>query len=577
MVFSTNLNGKYNLWAMDLPNQFPYPLSFIDQDCHGLRYSNDGAFIICSFDEDGNENSQIYALPSQGGELVPLRYEEGQRFMDPIFAKDNKTLYYTSTKNNETYLNIYSYDIEEETEKIVLKGEEAPTYLVTVSEDQAKLVYLKVFANTYIKGYLYENGQSHSLTPDTDEQFTVLDAVFANDELYFVTTFKEDFSYLAKFDLHTHTYSKILSLDKEDVTSVQYSKANHSMYLVSSKGVNDYFYQYSLADNKLTKVGIPVSVVQSVVIAKSGSLYLSGGRATAPNNLFTKRADEKEWTKLTTLAVPAVKEEELVEPEIITYPSYDGLAIEALFFKPHKDQDNGYVIHWPHGGPQAAERNHFRSLFQFLVNRGYSIFAPNFRGSTGYGLRFMKLVEGDWGDGPRLDNIAGLDYLYANGLADKKKTLLFGGSYGGYMALLLHGRHSEYYKAVVDLFGPSDLFSFIESVPNHWKPMMKQWVGDPVKDKEKLIAFSPVTYLEGMTKPMLIIQGGNDPRVVRQESDQIVEALKQKGRNVEYLVLDDEGHGFSKKDNEIKVYSRVLEFFNQFIKEEAPAETVPAK
>ena len=275
--------------------------------------------------------------------------------------------------------------------------------------------------------------------------------------------------------------------------------------------------------------------------------------------------------------MPGVKEEELVKPEIITYPSYDGLAIEALLFKPHEDVNNGYVIHWPHGGPQAAERNNFRSLFQFLVNRGYSIFAPNFRGSTGYGLKFTKLVEGDWGDGPRLDNIAGLDYLYANGLADKDKTLLLGGSYGGYMALLLHGRHSEYYKAVVDLFGPSDLFSFIESVPNHWKPTMAQWVGDPVKDRDKLVAFSPITYLEGMTKPMLIIQGANDPRVVKQESDQIVEALQQKGFKVEYLVLDDEGHGFSKKENEIKVYSKVLEFFDQFIKEEAPAETVPAE
>jgi dipeptidyl aminopeptidase/acylaminoacyl peptidase len=562
---------------MDLPNQFPYPLTFIDQSCHSLSYSHDGKFIICAFDQDGNENTQIYALPSQGGELVPLRYEEGQRHMDPVLAKDHKTLYYTSTKNNETYLNIYAYDIEEDTERTVLEGKEAATYLGTVNEDQTNLVYLKVFANTYMKGYLYQNGNSYSLTPETSEQFTVMDAVFANDELYFVTTFGEDFSYLAKFDLITHEFSKVLSLDKEDATAVYFSKTSQSLYLASSKGVNDYFYQFDLTSNELTKVEIPVSVIQSVTIAKSGTLYLSGGTATAPYNLYQKPVDQEEWLTLTNLAVPGVKEEELVKPEIITYPSYDGLAIEALLFKPHEDVNNGYVIHWPHGGPQAAERNNFRSLFQFLVNRGYSIFAPNFRGSTGYGLKFTKLVEGDWGDGPRLDNIAGLDYLYANGLADKDKTLLLGGSYGGYMALLLHGRHSEYYKAVVDLFGPSDLFSFIESVPNHWKPTMAQWVGDPVKDRDKLVAFSPITYLEGMTKPMLIIQGANDPRVVKQESDQIVEALQQKGFKVEYLVLDDEGHGFSKKENEIKVYSKVLEFFDQFIKEEAPAETVPAE
>lgn len=163
-----------------------------------------------------------------------------------------------------------------------------------------------------------------------------------------------------------------------------------------------------------------------------------------------------------------------------------------------------------------------------------------------------------------LDNIKGLEWLIKNGYAERDKILLFGGSYGGYMSLLLHGRHAEYFKAVVELFGPSNLFSFIESVPDFWKPFMEQWVGDPVKDKERLIADSPITYLDGMTKPMLVIQGANDPRVVKAESDQVVEALREKGRDVEYIVLPDEGHGFSKKENEVKVYTKILEFFDRF-------------
>jgi dipeptidyl aminopeptidase/acylaminoacyl peptidase len=133
------------------------------------------------------------------------------------------------------------------------------------------------------------------------------------------------------------------------------------------------------------------------------------------------------------------------------------------------------------------------------------------------------------------------------------------------MALLLHGRHPEYFKAVIDIFGVSNLFSFIDSVPDHWKPVMKQWVGDPVEDKERLTVDSPTTYLDTMTKPMLIIQGANDPRVVQKESDQIVEALKEKGRKVEYLVLDDEGHGFSKKENDIKVFQAILTFLDSHL------------
>lgn len=131
------------------------------------------------------------------------------------------------------------------------------------------------------------------------------------------------------------------------------------------------------------------------------------------------------------------------------------------------------------------------------------------------------------------------------------------------MALLLHGRHPEYFKAVVDIFGVSDLFTFYNSVPEHWKPMMERWIGNPERDKERFIKDTPTTYLDGMIKPMLVIQGAKDPRVVKEESDQIVAKLQEAGRDVEYLVLDDEGHGFSRKENEIEVYSRMLEFLGK--------------
>jgi protease II len=569
VVFSTNLTGKYNLWGMDLPNQYPYPLTFIDQNCHALSYSHDGRFMVAAFDHDGDENTQLYALPPAGGELVPLRVEEGQRHMMPILSKDDQRIYYTSTKNNETFLNIYCYDLETEEETLVIEGDEAASFLVAMDDEEKNFVYVKHFANTYAPGFIFQDGQSYSLTPETNEQFTVEEGVFVGNDYYFATTFAADFAYLAKFNLDTHEFTKVLSIEKEEFSAVRFDKSTNSLYLVASKGANDYLYQYDLENGTYEKVDLPASIIQGGTVADSGNIYLLAGTATKPYNIFMKEAGSTEWKQLTNLPVPGVSEEELVKPEILSYPSEDGLLIEALFFKPAKDVDNGHVILWPHGGPQAAERNYFRAMFQFLVNRGYSIFAPNFRGSTGYGLAFTKMVEGNWGDGPRLDNIAGLEYLYENGLADREKTLLMGGSFGGYMALLLHGRHPEYFKAVVDVFGPSNLFSFIESVPEHWKPIMNQWVGDPIKDFDKLTEYSPITYLDTMTKPMLIIQGANDPRVVKQESDQIVKALQDKGRDVKYLVLEDEGHGFSKKSNEILVNRTILEFFDQFVNVEA--------
>lgn len=175
----------------------------------------------------------------------------------------------------------------------------------------------------------------------------------------------------------------------------------------------------------------------------------------------------------------------------------------------------------------------------------------------------MQKVEGDWGHGPRLDMIESMEWLLQEGRADRDKLFLVGGSYGGYMTLLLHGRHADYFQACVDIFGPANLFTFLNSVPDFWKPMMKQWLGDPVEDKERLTNDSPITYLDGMTKPMLVVQGANDPRVVKAESDQIVQALRDRQVEVEYLVFDDEGHGFMKKANEIAAYRRIVEFLDQ--------------
>ena len=566
LVFSTNLNGKFNLWAMDLPNQFPYPLTFVDQSCQALQYDKEGRFIIVGYDHDGDENTQIFAIPPQGGTLKPIRLLEGEKHYLASLSKNGERLYYTSSKGNPVFLNSYCYHLLSEQEELLIEGSDAATYLFDVSPEEQSYFYGKHFANTYVLAYVRKDGEDILLTPPTEKQHTVSSGVYVSeDKLYLITNYNEDLSYLAYFNLKTRQFTKLVSKDQEDFNELQYDKNRNLLYIVASRGVEDILYAYDLSSNELTQLELPVSVVEKVQVSESGNLYLLGRSATLPFNIFKRSFEATSWEELTHYRVPGVATDELVEPEVLKYPSFDGLEIEALLFKAKEEVSNGHLILWPHGGPQAAERKMFRALFQFLVNRGYSIFAPNFRGSTGYGLQFKKMVEGDWGHGPRLDNIEGLEWLIKNGYADREKILLMGGSYGGYMTLLLAGRHPEYFKACVDIFGPSNLFTFIESVPDHWKPVMKQWLGDPIEDKERLIVDSPITYLDTMAKPMLVIQGANDPRVVKAESDQIVAALEKKGVDVEYLVLEDEGHGFSKKENEIKVYRKVLEFFDRFI------------
>lgn len=564
LVFSTNLGGTFDLWAMDLPHTFPYPLTFQGQSNHGIHFDPNGRFIIASFDHDGDEYTQLYALPPQGGALKPIRIHEGERHVFGGLSSDGARLYYTSTKGNATFLNTYCYDLTSGEERLIREGTGGATTLVDISPDETAALYVTHFANTHIRAFVDHDGEKIELTPATDKQHTVSDALFVSDsEVYFLTDYDADFSYLAHFDLQSRTFTKVFALEKEGFSSLKLDKQHHRLYLVASRGVEDSLYRYEISNGRWERVDTPVEVIEQMAVSERGNVYLLGRSATLPFNLFQSKVDAQAWTPLTDFKVPGVPREALVEPEVFTYPSYDGLTIEGLYFRAHPETDNGHLILWPHGGPQAAERKMFRALFQFLLNRGYSILAPNFRGSSGYGLSFMKRVEGDWGHGPRLDNVHALEYAIAQGWVERDKILLMGGSYGGYMALLLHGRHGEYFQAVVDIFGVSNLFSFIESVPDHWKPAMKQWVGDPEQDRDRLIQDSPITYLDGMTKPMLVIQGANDPRVVQAESDQVVEALRKRGADVEYLVLEDEGHGFSKKTNEMEVYRRVLDFFDR--------------
>lgn len=565
LIFSSNLNGKVNLWAMDLPDTFPYLFAHHDESTSFVSFDPEKRFVLAGYDKDGDENHQIYALPYEGGLPQPLITGElEEKYFFTHLSDDGNRLYYVTSEGNPSFLNTRVRNLQDGKDQLLHEGKDAPTQLTAVSDDEEAIVYGQLLANTYVKAFVKIGEETHSLVPDPDKVHIANAPIFTdNQTIYFITDYDSDYSYVAKFDLRTKAFSQVVTVEKESVTTLKWDKENKVFYLVTEKGVTDKLYRYSLEKKELEKLQAPADMIEKLVVAKSGNLYVLGRGATVPFNIF-KSEDTISWKQLTNNNVLGVSRADMVEPEVITYSFFDGMEIEALLFRAKPEYDNGHTIFWPHGGPQAAERKQFRSMFQCFLNRGYTIFAPNFRGSTGYGSEFVKLVERDWGEGPRLDNVAGIEWLFENNITDRDKLFLVGGSYGGYMALLLHGRHPEYFKAVVDIFGPSDLFTFVESVPPHWKPIMDRWVGDPVRDKERFIKDSPVTYLDSMTKPMLVIQGAKDPRVVKAESDQIVAKLKEKGRDVEYLVLDDEGHGFSKKENEIKVYSSMLDFMEKY-------------
>ncbi|RLL41349.1 S9 family peptidase [Oceanobacillus piezotolerans] len=565
LLFNSNLNGKMNLWAIDLKSSgFPYLFAQRDQDAGFLQFDPKDRYVLAGYDNNGDENYQIYAISPKGGEPIPfITGDKEEKYYLAHINHDGNRVYYNTSEGNPSFFNTYVRNLEAGTNELLYEGEKGPTILEAVSMDEKTFVYSQTFGNTYSILFAKIDDATYSFTPDPQIIHVAGNPVFTdNNQIYFVTNYESEYSYLAKFDVFSQTFTKVLSIESESITSLKWDKRHKVFYFVTEKGVVDCLYRYDPNQKNLEKLNPPVDVMEKLDIGETGNVYVLGRSAREPQNIFSLKAGE-EWKRITNNRVLGISKEEMVEPQVIHYSSFDGMNIEALLFKPKPENDNGYTIFWPHGGPQAAERKQFRTMFQCAVNRGYTIFAPNFRGSTGYGTTFVKLVEQDWGEGPRLDNLAGIEWLFNNNISDKNRLFLVGGSYGGYMALLLHGRHPEYFKAVVDIFGPSDLFTFVNSVPDHWKPLLESLIGDPVRDKDKFIKESPITYLSEMTKPMLVIQGAMDPRVVKAESDQIVAKLKEKGREVEYLVLEDEGHGFSKKDNEIQVYSLIFDFLDR--------------
>jgi dipeptidyl aminopeptidase/acylaminoacyl peptidase len=234
------------------------------------------------------------------------------------------------------------------------------------------------------------------------------------------------------------------------------------------------------------------------------------------------------------------------------------------------------VVVNPHGGPWYRDSWGFNPEIQFLANRGYAVLQMNFRGSTGYGRKFWEASFKKWGLEMQDDITDGTQWLIEKGIADPDNIAIYGGSYGGYATLMGLVKEPDLYAAGIDYVGVSNLFTFLETIPPYWKPyldMMYEMVGDPVADSLMFKEVSPVFHVDKIKAPLFIAQGANDPRVKKAESDQMVDAMKEKGVTVEYMVKDNEGHGFHNEENRFEFYSAMENFLNEHLGNNTAEET----
>jgi len=306
----------------------------------------------------------------------------------------------------------------------------------------------------------------------------------------------------------------------------------------------------------------------------SGGFALSFCTATDPTQLYLLGPEATAApARRTRERVLGLAPELLAPGEDASFESHDGLRVSARLYRPSPElgyQGPRPLVYYVHGGPQSQERPNFAwfsmPLIQILTLEGFAVFVPNVRGSTGYGLDYTKRVDRDWGGQDRLDHVHAMtEVLPLDELVDTTRAGVVGRSYGGYMTLMLASRHPELWLAAVDMFGPYDLLTFSDRIPETWKPFFALGLGDPVKDRDFLLGRSPRTHIEDIAASLLVIQGQNDPRVVEQESSDLVEHLRRQGKQVDYLVFEDEGHDVLKLQNRVHCYETIVRFFAEHL------------
>ena len=396
-----------------------------------------------------------------------------------------------------------------------------------------------------------------------------------NNTFYYTTDEGDEFQHILKYDIASGAKEKLFST-KWDVMymSLSYNE-KYRVIGVNEDGKNKLYIYDHKTGQEVNFPKIEDGDVQAVNISRSeNKMRLSIGDSKSPNNIYVYDFPTKNLKKLTNTLNPEMDGNDLVSAEIVRYESFDGLDIPAIYYKPRQARVSNKVpaLVWVHGGPGGQSRTGYFSLIQYLVNHGYAILAVNNRGSSGYGKTFFKMDNRNHGDKDLKDCIWGKKYLAALPYIDSANIGIIGGSYGGYMTLAALSFHPDEFKVGVDLFGVANWLRTLKEIPPYWESFRKalyEEIGDPnTADTIRLKQYSPLLHASNITKPLMVLQGGNDPRVLKKESDEVVEAVKKNGVPVEYTVFPDEGHGFIKKENEIKGYGQILQFLDKHLKGE---------
>ncbi len=573
LLISSNRSGIYNMYTVPVTGGKVEPLTKSDStSIFAISYFPNDERMLFRMDGNGDEIYHIYVRDTDGS-LTDLTPQEGARANFYGWTKDKKSFLFASNKRDARYTDLYEMDLETFTSKMLYKND-GGYFLGGLSDDKKYLPLIKPINTNDADLFLY-NMENESMVKINYNQSANSPEDFSPDgtSLYYTTDDGSEFAQLMKYDITNKSKERVMTRSWDISGSYFTEKGTYQITYINEDAKNTIEIRAVATDKNIplpTTAGMDISNV-SFSDDETLMTFYAGGSHT-PSNLFVYNLETGEQTQLTNVLNHEIEAQDLVNAEVIRYKSFDGLEIPAIYYKPHQATAENKVpaLVWVHGGPGGQSRQRFSSFIQYLVNHGYAVLAVNNRGSSGYGKTFYQMDDLNHGDKDLKDCVEGKNWLASQPEIDGTKIGIIGGSYGGYMTMAALTYTPEEFDVGVNLFGVTNWIRTLRSIPSWWeaqKEALYLELGDPNSaDSVRLRAISPLFHTDKVTKPLIVLQGSKDPRVLQVESDEIVAGVKKNGVPVEYVLFEDEGHGFVKKENQIEAYSRVLEFLNIYLK-----------
>jgi protease II len=585
LLIHSNRTNIFNVYELNLADTSMKPLTSSSKESYFAEdYVPGTGHFIYNADKGGDENSHLYLQRIDGSvtDLTPGLKEKASLLG---WARDKKSFYYGSNKRNPQFFDVYKMDTSK-WQPVMMYKNDSGLDVGGISYNERYLLLTKSITTDKNEMYLYDAQTKaiKKLSADSAGDATYNPTGFElNDSaFYYITNEGKDFGYIVKYHLSDGKRETFYETNW-DVQYMSISENGKYHVIGINEDARDKVLLFDHTSGKqLTVPTIENGYISGVTISPSETkmfLNVSSDRSSANKYLFDIAKNEVK--QLTRTLTSEVASEDLVNAEVVRFKSFDGVEIPAVYYKPKNASATNKVpaLVWVHGGPGGQSRAGYSNSIQYLVNHGYAILAVNNRGSSGYGKAFFKMDNQNHGDKDLKDCVWGKRWLMQQDYIDGGKIGIYGGSYGGFMSLAGIIQYPNEFAVGVDLFGVANWQRTLKSIPPYWESFKKALydeMGNPnTIDSVRLKGISPLYNTDKIKTPLLVLQGSNDPRVLQIESDEIVAGAKKNGTAVEYVLFPDEGHGFVKKENQMKAVTTTKAFLDKYLKKQKDPNAMP--